>query len=1818
MPPKRKNGQQSKGKKSPAQKMREHRLRQRLREAAEAAKRAADTARNTATQSARRSSMSDEQKEQERANDAARKSAHRVSFSEEQKEEVRANDAARKSADRENMSDEQKEEERARSAARMSARRENMSDEQKEQEKENNNNSHKKRRTGSSNEKLASALNTDWKALTVCEYLENCEGFSKRLVGNEPYCTVLDHYEKSGVYDFHALHQLENLKEGTIEYQQVIQKVTAELEAAVPTIQEQIEMQKDYLGGVKLPVPGESDYGNIYVCACCGVKILKKYHCMSLGDLRHLCVPANNVYLQRIEDTIQVPLDSDGSALGTVALKDVLGWHYSSSYSSFMYLHRDFVDTDDNGTESCIVCDPCHRKLSKGKKPTYLPMAVTNFGNLRCIRHADGRLCSMAPLNELESMLVSPARRFQVVLKISEVFIGNKTEGTKSQLRGSFILFPHDALYVAMSDLLNRKTWDRVLQIQFLCHRGRADRLMQMTRKTTLVSGRAHLLIQYLSVWKLMFGTGIFDDALPIVTDLRDNLKEFCAEAIRTAVVLNNDKLADMQVNMRSDVANIRSESTLFGSAVDGGGDSCEHVSDVSGADLDDVQEEVTTSVTLVTQSGYMASSTEGLSTTDRSLQEVNCPEVSMIADIVNFVEAACDAPGGEDTNQVDDDDDGERNGGDDAGGDDDDDDDGDQSGTAKRSGVVDDYLSSLRGEKPLNEFEHGRLLEIMAFPDLFLLGRPSYCHRKPRMLTQVDLRHMLLQYDCRAARNLSFHAYEYDKRSRHRNLSAVSGVMTTHLPYLSHFLVWFQGSPDGKQMLANCKADPTCDDAKKLLKQFRVVLKAIRSKRGGRNDIVSVGYAGGCRYGSSPEFLTGCPSDINSPTAFRLALPCRSNRHFPAVAGADFLQAMLNEGSVEGVDGEEIMCDARNMRNVIANNPVASALNYELVVQNLFAFLIGRPLYSQGGRQKAISRKGCAGHYRSAIGVTESTKRDVNHCHLIKYGGIQPWVISKVAHHPELREKLLGTLEKLYQTHFPREFHVLALTERYIREHIVTGIQAIGFRRRDGIYPVPDIRSDEYRKHVNQVACNCNLHNHSFTCTTGPLGLTGCRMTYPKENCENSAIYQLEKGDGGKDAVPVPVEGGPKQLSFQPSSDYPLPPPDPRALVTELKRPLLEPLPSITSSSEDDRRDQQLKALVDAMKGADPSTCLLDFLGRMPADLMDKLYAHVSKELPTSNGNVVTFNPLCTALLASNTAKYNLGNSSESNSSLFYICPYLNKGEPKISEVMSLFCSVSDKIDKVDTVAPDGNTPVGKLRRALGRTMNKAATMEEKQDVSTATNLIGFPELLTTDSYVFYDAATFPRFAQYVRVHGIQPLCSIGLRGKESICLADYESEDDADLEDGRREEYESCSENSTSYDEGDDSSTCSSESSCLSVGNEKESCAVGEGMTSSASCFMDVLEYVKKNFAPPDSSSGVDVTAEKCPVDSSSTAIPTGAGVDRSSDYDAECAIPQYDFEVEPFKQSEKDQVDGMGLIKMYEFEDPVTGDKRKVYVHTHLGFFMRGEALRHLCPYEYASVIEMRDIPKKRRSNVPVENGNNVTTTAGSSSSYAYPSQFPVSQVKEMWLRRTSMTVRLIGSLPKWPGPRPDEYKKQVRWDARRDRYGAFYVGLFGDYSQCYGMGHLEDGNSYSWEGFEKMVTNYRCEGTAIAFGRLRILENHVNCMRVLPETKVLVNKWRARKRRMWTSDERAHLKSRKRLRLSIDKDFNDKCDSFESRLRKLERVNKSLLCSVLRFKILSTKWTLSLSHVRCLLILAEMCLVVLGCATMMMMHMNCIGG
>ena len=127
-------------------------------------------------------------------------------------------------------------------------------------------------------------------------------------------------------------------------------------------------------------------------------------------------------------------------------------WKVKSVYISttndkqtFYHLHPEFVNINNDGVEETTLCNPCFKNINKKGIP---PLSIANgvaFGSYNRI--------NLTKPNVFEKTILSKVRLYYKIIKIQSNSKG-RNDYTHSKLRAHFIVFDHDAPFIA-SQLLN-------------------------------------------------------------------------------------------------------------------------------------------------------------------------------------------------------------------------------------------------------------------------------------------------------------------------------------------------------------------------------------------------------------------------------------------------------------------------------------------------------------------------------------------------------------------------------------------------------------------------------------------------------------------------------------------------------------------------------------------------------------------------------------------------------------------------------------------------------------------------------------------------------------------------------------------------------------------------------------------------------------------------------------------------------------------------------------------------------------------------------------------------------------------------------------------------------------------------------------------------------------------------------------------------------------------------------------------------------------------------------------------------------------------
>jgi hypothetical protein len=208
----------------------------------------------------------------------------------------------------------------------------------------------------------------------------------------------------------------------------------------------------------------------------------------------------------------------------------------------------------------------------------------------------------------------------------------------------------------------------------------------------------------------------------------------------------------------------------------------------------------------------------------------------------------------------------------------------------------------------------------------------------------------MFLYFDNRFAHDMPLLFHAANVVMRHAVNKAVSVTVKTNAVAFKNFsdLVHDEGYMN---KLIDARADPKGPAAREVLTRVLRFVNLSASKvpwgSGERNAEVTKLYADHRTYGSSSVFYSVAPDDVHNPMTIRWAWPYTGPTTFPAKPPAEFLQALQgrqpSERTAYDNDGRiSFAMDETSLQRLAAKNPVACAIHFDHLVDNVRTNLLG------------------------------------------------------------------------------------------------------------------------------------------------------------------------------------------------------------------------------------------------------------------------------------------------------------------------------------------------------------------------------------------------------------------------------------------------------------------------------------------------------------------------------------------------------------------------------------------------------------------------------------------------------------------------------------------------------------------------------------------------------------------------------------------------------------------------------------------------------------------------------------------------------------
>jgi hypothetical protein len=411
-------------------------------------------------------------------------------------------------------------------------------------------------------------------------------------------------------------------------------------------------------------------------------------------------------------------------------------------------------------------------------------------------------------------------------------------------------------------------------------------------------------------------------------------------------------------------------------------------------------------------------------------------------------------------------------------------------------------FLHSVRSEEPINEFGNNDVLYYMAFPTLFIFGRglPEGSSALPPKL----VRHLLLQYHCRHAKDQRFYFSNFNQMQRHAASRAAVLRVKNSRPAIQEFIRLVQQDNIVARLEAAVE-NPDSDDAKLLTKQILPLITSFGSSipysPSERRDMFPHFVSSMYRFGTGFIFLSASFDDKRHCFTARLAIPSSSNQQFPALDHGfrAQMEKCADAYSEEGSDFSMLIDDV-NLLRLASESPVAAVQFFKTLFHAFLDILLAIPPPDQLDTVPLNhpSRRGIFGIVTEISLVHETNGRYIP-CYVVCYiaanltlcvrnrgtlhfhspltGVLNPYLLQDTLHSPMFRKAIAAVYDSMITAELPMVLHVKYLLERSQKSLILSP------KNHAAVKP----GSMDIALHANMAAFDKNIHSsfHTDSCVS-------------------------------------------------------------------------------------------------------------------------------------------------------------------------------------------------------------------------------------------------------------------------------------------------------------------------------------------------------------------------------------------------------------------------------------------------------------------------------------------------------------------------------------------------------------------------------------------------------------------------------------------------------------------------------------------------------------------------------------------------------------
>ena len=1424
----------------------------------------------------------------------------------------------------------------------------------------------------------------------------------------------------------------------------------------------------------------------ILTCGACGVRNFQRgnthYYQHFLQELDTLSFTEEQKHrynAEKNEPPITVPNDDDNGVI-TIHLHKMRSVYESQDPTlrgAFFHLHPEFIYYDEEtGKESTHLCESCHTTIQEEAFDSngipILPLnsiaAGVDFGDLHRV--------GISPPNPLELSIIAKVRHYHHLVKIQPNGGNGMRRGdhSHSRIRGHHILFPDDTAAVASFAVMLQHDYDEAalsisladyITLQLVGPAGEMDFLAQETLGCTKIMARASKIYQYLAILQHRNQLYIQDPILPSLPLLHKLIQRVNNQVVESALRTTDKDSINAEHVLGDDVAQVRTTPHYHRHFQQ---ETTENIP----MDISPCQDNLAFAYSSISQKH--ASSALLNSSVTNTQEESNKEEVKNVLDLLKQAADAFDID--------------------------------------LTSGIRD--FQAKRNKVPVNEFDGDDYALCAAFPHIFLYGSGYSCQlgRKNQYLNKKEIQHMLLQYTTLPATCRELIFYLFDKYQRHSVMIGMSAKVKSNPEAFAAYAQLLNSPEFEKKIQDAVREAPNGKTTKEVLSTIMPVLefagKQILFGAFEQTSSTSKLHAMTQRYTAGSTFFTISPNDISNPNSFRLSLRSSNNISFPSTSPEEYFAAMEKDASLKICGNVELPVDYGARSRATVSNPVSSVIEYQILIENMLSILIGiAPSFSPGTNSKTVRtsyfkdpnstvhHKGVFGHILAFFGAHETQFRGALHFHIILYGGISPKLLECASEFQEFCDVISKVLDTMYTAQIPRDVHIQYLVNQEMKKIRVSTAS----KRPPGALLIPPSYKQSrglWDMHAYENCMQTNIHFHSPTCYKPPSGSTGCRGAKPsglKEKTmpvelEETNINKAEKRQKSMQVPSVKFNITPKQDPHKRNIDQePVPLPDNRVIVWELKRPEIQPLPPIPTNNDAIMNDEERASTVKTfcisqlLTGLEQNGILsLSYISKVRDSLRDKLtatevfsiYNKIQKDLPGRNGYITEFNDTITNLTGSSVNAIFLGNSIQARNAMYYLTTYVTKNKVQMGNCLTALNEASKHVKKYVSTAEDTGTKKRTTQHILSRVLNSMNRHMEVSDTQAVLALLnqGAPMCSDTFSYYAATAAVYyvTRLLYYNHMEKQGYLLENGLTVIEEEESNETDNNDDDDDDDG----------------DDDDDDTMSD-----FIHDDTETRAARQSSLSQVPAEIDLSHLGKYSGKAKIYRLGDDDTGKKIPVDYNDHYRFRGAGLAKMSRQEYYALVG-----IKPKSKKIQEEEDCDNLNNKCNIQNDETGKqmKKKAGRKTSPLFeFAKGHLL-HSSHVQYLKSKQTTLIFTGRR---PIHPGLPPT-------------------IPEGLITSTSNAIKYGRLLQSW--------KKKA------DSFAMYYLVAFRPEEQVFTEEHTTF-PSYDWLALCDWIKLLESQDTVISKLRLDALFNNVCAFSTKNKHRTMLSSYRMRNRTVWTRSQ-----------------------------------------------------------------------------------------